>query len=181
MLAVGVLPTLASAQGTVESGTATQAPPDGDQSGRGQVRITGTFACDSDLALNTCFLFIGKILFEASELVHAERCLFDEVGDPLAISPRSGSKSNDAVYEVDQSLRPTCRMQIKNRGKGVCEFQLKVDRAVIDTPSESPVSLETAFLLDCAGSAAFDASACWRSSVNGPGNWRAPRPDSECQ
>src|SRR5262244_3288261 len=149
MLAVGVLPTLASAQGTVESGTATQAPPDGDQSGRGQVRITGTFACDSDLALNTCFLFIGKILFEASELVHAERCLFDGVGDPLAISPRSGSKSNDAVYEVD--------------------------RAVIDTPSESPVSLETAFLLDCAGSAAFDASACWRSSVNGPGNWRAPR------
>src|SRR5262245_53198702 len=105
MLAVGFVPTLAGAQGTVKSGTATQAPPDGDQSGRGQVRITGTFACDSDLALNTCFLFIDKILFEASELVHADRCLFDEVGDPLAIPARSGSKSKDAIYEVDGSLR----------------------------------------------------------------------------
>src|SRR5262245_27871028 len=182
IVAVGFLPALASAQGRVKSGTATQVPPDGNQSGRGQVTITGTFGCDSDLALNTCFLFLDKILFEAGELVQAEGCLFDEIGDPLAIAAKSGSKAKDAIFEVNHRREPRCKMQVKNRGKGVCEFKLKVDRVVVDTPSDSPVSLETAFELDCAGSsAAFDVSACWRSSINGPGNWRAPRPDTECE
>jgi len=184
MVAIGFLPALASAQvGTVEAGTATQVgvlpPPPPGPGGKGQVRISGTFPCppSPDLDLSQCDLVIHEILLDPGngELVHADRCIETD------IPARKGSSSKDAVYEVDLAQRPTCRMQIKNRGRNECEFQLKVDRAVIDVPSGDPVLLETAF--DLVGSKCtapvptFDASASWRNSPFKPfTNWRAVRP-----
>lgn len=168
ILAIGFLPDIASGQGQVKSGTATQV---GGVTGKGQVKINGTVPLSNPSPdLSECTFTLLEILTPpgGAELVDAPAC----IGVPL--SARRGSKINDAIFESDQRQRPTCRVQIKDRGRGELEFALKVDRVSIS--GAGGAFLGTAFQLDCDSGVVipFAAVPTWRITGSAGGNHGGP-------
>jgi hypothetical protein len=204
-VAVGLLPGIASG---VPTGTATQVggpevcPPDRD--GGGQVRISDKIplpaGCPLDLDLRSCTLTknpaaIGsptsiQILFDPgvpAELVRDTPLDADGncVGVPgfllpwFTLPPRPGGEPDDVIFESNQAVRPTLRLQVKNRGSGFIEFSsgLKVDRACInDGVSDGdenafPKTLRTSFRLACADGCNIDYAVAptWRVSGSSGG------------
>ncbi|MGE0681102.1 MAG: hypothetical protein AB7P69_09430, partial [Candidatus Binatia bacterium] len=173
ILAAGFLPDIASGQ----TGTATQVAglPDGPgEDGDGQVNISGTIllpaACLPAGALNLATCVLTNNLAPAIEILSNPPGVAELVKDAVgglcvgvpsflqpgvALPARRGSKANDAIFESDQRQRPTLRVQVKNRGRGVLEFAsgLKISRACInDTvpPQPAPVvPIRTSFALVC--------------------------------
>lgn len=206
ILAVGVLPNIASGQPT---GTATQVgapPPKLGQAGGGQVSFSDTIplppAClpSGALDLRLCVLTNNAAVSPSIEILfdmnQGTELVTNCVGAPpfllpgAALPARRGGKPNEVIFESDSRVRPTFKVQVKNRGRGVLEIGsgLKVDRACInDTvpPQPAPppgVPIRTSFALVCpspCGTISYDDdSTLWRTTgrSGGNGGWNIKTP-----
>lgn len=182
---VGFAPGIASG---VPTGTATQVggpsvcPPDGD--GGGQVSISDKIPLPAGCGgvdLRSCTLTTNQILFDPVAGVDLVRdvplaagiCGGVPIIGPLV--PRAGGAADEVIFESDQRVRPTLRLQVKNRGNGFIEFSsgLKIDRACINDGVAQggllfPKALQTSFVLTCAPpcNIGYAVAPTWR--VSGP-------------
>jgi hypothetical protein len=115
-----------------------------------QVRISGTFPFSGAIDLSTSTVTIDDLLNEMGGA--------GELGQRVSttLTARPGGNPNAAIYETPDGIRPTFRMEIKNRDpeNPVFEFNLRVDRATISAfpelcEGEPPTTdLTTSFSID---------------------------------
>lgn len=143
---------------TLSSGSATQVGDGGStgngESGRGQVRLSGTFS-GGGVDLTKCTFTIDEVLCdkgndpmcdEDAELVreeNLERAQF--IGK--VFTPTGGKRG--VTFATDPRDRPSLKVRISDKLRGSLEFVLNVDRAVILSPDLPSSCLSTKFTLHC--------------------------------
>jgi hypothetical protein len=119
------------------------------------VVVAGRFTSGEAVDLASASVILSNVLLEVAEDRELVRAGTGDPILPVLLFARPGSKANSAVYESDQQIRPTFRLELKKRDPkaGLFEFRLRVDRATITKfPSCESVplaaNLATTFVVD---------------------------------
>jgi len=147
----------------------------GSTTDRAQIRIAGKFPFTDALNLGASTVTLETILHTGTgELIKAAD---GAAVLPIELTARAGSTANAAIYETASGVRPSFRMEIKNRnpGTGPLEVTLAIDAASIPSfplcdTDPAAAELITSFTVDddVNPPAVFSTAQDWRCQGTDP-------------
>lgn len=140
---------------TALTGSASRAGtlPAPGQDGGAQVVLQARFAFDGPINLAVSTVTINRLLDEPAGAGELTRGTDGADLLPIMLAPRRGGSRTDAIYETPSGVIPKARVQVGNKGQGVFDVRLAVDRATIpefpqlcagDTPGTTNLALNLA-------------------------------------
>ena len=143
---------------------------------KGKVTFSGKVSAAETLDLRAATVTLSALLRElnGSELVRGGG---GAPFIPVTLRPRSGSTATAAIFETPAGVRPSVRIEIKQRDPKtrLVEFSLKVERATIPLAPAgcapqggNAVRLRTGFAVESGGRRVLDVSPelSWRCGRN---------------